>query len=290
MKRFKVAEHIIAIEADDCIDVLDLLPGFKPFEWDGNGDAVLTVYVSTTWEWELRGREIGQFDVGGTNHGVYLNDDGGYQFEVSDINGHLCARMQSNKDFSKCTVRLYEGTWNQQNFGLNNCMMMSYAFATSESDTILIHSSVIRCDGKAYLMTAPSGTGKSTHTRLWYDNIPGCDLMNDDNPVIRMVDGIPVAFGSPWSGKTPCYRNVQAPIGGIVRIRQKPENSIRKLKPIEAFAMLLPACSSMKWDERVYNGVCDSVSHFVATCNIWELGCLPNAAAAHLCHDTIALT
>ena len=51
---------------------------------------------------------------------------------------------------------------------------------------MLMHASVIRHQGKGYLMTAPSGTGKSTHTRLWYDNIPGCDLMNDDNPVVRI--------------------------------------------------------------------------------------------------------
>lgn len=288
MKRFKVAGHIIAVETDDRTDFLHLLPGFRPFEWNGDDKAVVSVDVSTTWDWDVCGEEVGQFDVGGTNHGVYLGKDGGYQFEVNDINGHLCARMQGNLDFSECKVRLYEGTWSQQNFGLNNCMMMAYAFATAGMDTLLIHASVIRCKGKGYLMTAPSGTGKSTHTRLWYDNIPECDLMNDDNPVIRIIDNQPVVYGSPWSGKTPCYRDVQAPIGGIVRIRQKPENSIRRLKPVEAFAMLLPACSSMKWDARVYNGVCDSVSHFVGTCRSWELGCLPNAEAAHLCHDTIA--
>lgn len=288
MKLFKVAGHIIAIEADGSIDILHLLPGFRPFEWNGCGEAVISVNVSTTWDWDICGKEVGQFDVGGTNHGVYMTNDGGYQFEVSDVSGYLCARMQVNRDFSVCKVRLYDGTWSQQNFGLNNCMMMAYAFATAESDTLLIHSSVIRCNGKGYLMTAPSGTGKSTHTRLWYENITGCDLMNDDNPVIRIVDDKPMVFGSPWSGKTPCYRNIQAPIGGIVRIQQKTENSIRRLKPVEAFAMLLPACSSMKWDARVYSGVCDSISLFVSKCRIWELGCLPNAEAAHLCHDTIA--
>ena len=111
--------------------------------------------------------------------------------------------------------------------------------------------------------------------------------MNDDNPVVRIVDGEAIVYGSPWSGKTRCYRNIQAPIGGIVRIQQRPENSIRKLSPLQAFSNLLPAISNMKWDKRVYKGVCDGIAELIRLCGMYELGCLPDAAAAHLCHDTI---
>ena len=111
--------------------------------------------------------------------------------------------------------------------------------------------------------------------------------MNDDNPVVRIVNGEAIVYGSPWSGKTPCYRNIQAPVGGIVRIQQRPENTIRKFSPLEAFSNLLPAISNMKWDKRVYNGVCDGISELIRLCGMYELGCLPDAAAAHLCHDTI---
>lgn len=296
MLRYKIAGHVVVLDAKDGIDIEEILPSFRPFKLETEttipGEValkpVLTVHVSRSWRWKETGREIGQFDVGGCNHGVYRTKDGGYQFEVSNENGHLCASMETNVDFSDCYVRLEDGTWYEQNYGLNNCMMMSYAFATCTMCTILLHASVIRCDGKGYLMTAPSGTGKSTHTHLWYTTIPGCDLMNDDNPVIRVVDGKPIIYGSPWSGKTPCYRNIEAPIGGIVRIQQRPENTIRQLKPVEAFAMLLPACSSMKWDERVYRSICDNITKFIETVRMWELGCLPNSEAAILCHDTIS--
>lgn len=266
-----------------------LLPSFKPFAYDGEEPEVVHVTVSRE-EILPEGEEIGQFDVGGCNHGVYRSHNGGYTFEVSNVHGTMCSRMQTSADFKDCRVQIIAETWSQINFGLNNCMMMAYAFSTAEMQTILLHASVIRCDGRGYLMTAPSGTGKSTHTHLWYTTIPGCDLMNDDNPVIRMTkDGEPMVYGSPWSGKTPCYRNIQAPIGGIVRIQQRPENSIRRLSPIESFAMLLPSCSSMKWDKRVYSGVCNSISAFVGACGIWELGCLPDSEAALLCHDTISI-
>ena len=195
--------------------------------------------------------------------------------------------MQASPDFKECIVAIKGETWSHRNYGLNNALMMAYAFASADQLTMLMHASVIRHQGKGYLMTAPSGTGKSTHTRLWYDNIPGCDLMNDDNPVVRVVDDEAIVYGSPWSGKTPCYRNIQAPVGGIVRIQQRPENTIRKLSSLEAFSNLLPAISNMKWDKRVYNGVCDGISELIRLCGMYELGCLPDAAAAHLCHDTV---
>ena len=247
------------------------------------------VIVDDSFKFDELGHEIGQFDCGGSNHGVYLLPNGAYQFVVTDVNGVLCCHMQSTPDFKEIKVAIKGKTWIQRNFGLNNAMMMAYAFATAEKMTMLMHASVIRCDGYGYLMTAPSGTGKSTHTRLWYDNIPGCDLMNDDNPVVRVVDGKAIIYGSPWSGKTPCYRNIQAPIGAIVRIQQRPKNEIQKLGPVESFTVLLPAMSNMKWDSRVYKGICDGITGLIEHCNLYELGCLPNGEAAILCHDTVSV-
>lgn len=272
---------------DECNDE-SLIPSFARFRQEEPADALLfTLTVDDSFRFKTKGEEIGQFDCGGCNHGVYCTDKMEYQYEISDVQGVLCGYMQSSSDFRECSVAIMGKTWSQRNYGLNNALMMTYAFASAEKQTMLMHASVIRHQGKGYLMTAPSGTGKSTHTRLWYDNIPGCDLMNDDNPVVRIIDGEAIVYGSPWSGKTPCYRNIQAPVGGLVRIKQRPENSIRKYSAIEAFSNLLPAISNMKWDKRVYKGVCDGIAELIRLCGMYELGCLPDAAAAHLCHDTI---
>lgn len=286
---YEIGGHSIAVRFVNEENNDDLIPSFAPFRLqDEPAELLFTMLVDDNLDWPQQSDEIGQFDCGGCNHGVYRTDDGGYLYSIHDIHDVLCSRMQSNADFSQCSVSLYGKTWVQRNYGLNNALMMAYAFASACSATMLMHASVIRQGGKGYLMTAPSGTGKSTHTRLWYDNIPGCDLMNDDNPVVRIVDGQAVVYGSPWSGKTRCYRNIQAPVGGIVRIQQRPENTIRRLNPVEAFCNLLPAMSNMKWDKRVYNGICDSISQLIQLVGVHELGCLPNAEAAILCHDTIA--
>ena len=285
---FCVGGHAFCIVfKDECNDE-SLIPSFGRFKQEEPVDSLLfTLVVDDSFRFSSRGQEIGQFDCGGCNHGVYCTDNSEYQYEISDVQGVLCSYMQASPDFKECKVAILGETWSQRNYGLNNALMMTYAFASADQLTMLMHASVIRHQGKGYLMTAPSGTGKSTHTRLWYDNIPGCDLMNDDNPVVRIVDGEAIVYGSPWSGKTPCYRNIQAPVGGIVRIQQRPENTIRKYSALEAFSNLLPAISNMKWDKRVYNGVCDGISELIRICGMYELGCLPDAAAAHLCHDTI---
>ena len=285
--RFKVAEHLLEVRLPDTLITTDIIPSFSPFVCEEEGDVLFTMTVTegvapdfSAWE------EVGQFDCGGANHGVYRKADGSYAFEISlpDCDGGaLSCCMIAYDDFRRCEAVLTGREQNQHRFGLNNALMMAYAFAAAEQDTLLVHASVIRHEGKGYLFTAPSGTGKSTHTWLWHKYIPGCDLMNDDNPVVRIVAGETRIYGSPWSGKTPCYRNIWAPVGAITRIEQKPENTIRRMAPVEAFATLLPAVSSMKWDRRVYNGICQTISQLLAITPVFWLGCRPDEEAVRVC-------
>lgn len=113
--------------------------------------------------------------------------------------------------------------------------------------------------------------------------------MNDDNPIIRFIDGEAYIYGSPWSGKTPCYRNVKARLGAITRIDRADKNWVEKLPPIEAFASLLPACSSMKWDKDIFNYICNTITQLVEKANIYTLHCLPNREAAEVCNEAIAI-
>lgn len=182
---YRVGGHAFCVVfKDECNDE-SLIPSFSRFRINEPSEPLLFILVADdSFSFSKRGEEIGQFDCGGCNHGVYCTDNDEYQYEISDVQGVLCSYMQASPDFKNCNVSIKGKTWNQRNYGLNNALMMTYAFASADQLTMLMHASVIRHQGKGYLMTAPSGTGKSTHTRLWYDNIPGCDLMNDDNPEI----------------------------------------------------------------------------------------------------------
>ena len=99
---------------------------------------------------------------------------------------------------------------------------------------IIFHSSAIAVDGKAYLFTAPSGTGKSTHARLWREMLGDKAVMiNDDKPIIRFVDGDFYVYGTPWNGKHHLDTNARAKIAAICEIRQGKENKIGKISPQE---------------------------------------------------------
>ena len=135
-----------------------------------------------------------------------------------------------------------------------------------------------------------SGTGKSTHARLWLQNIQGAELMNDDNPAVRVFkDGTAVVYGTPWSGKTPCYRNVSAPLGGIVLLCQAPYNRITRLTGIGAYVAVVPSISGKRWDSRIADGLHETENALAGNIPVWHLDCLPDADAAHLCKDTIAV-
>ena len=165
----------------------------------------------------------------------------------------------------------------------NEALKMMYALATAGKGTMIIHAAVVSCEGKGYLFLGPSGTGKSTHAQLWLKHIEGTELVNDDNPVVR--DG--VVYGSPWSGKTPCYRNVSFPIGGIVMLSQAPYNKIRRLKGIEAYVAVVESIGSKVWDNRIAESQHQTENTLVSTIPMWHLECLPDEEAARLCHDNI---
>lgn len=289
-KYYKVGGHIYNIVFKDETNTAALIPSSEPFltEYDAeDGGLLFTLTVNDDWHPEEKGKEIGQFDCGGNNHGVYILPDGSYQILVSDIRGRQCSLLQLSSDFRTASVRL-NGTPDMRSFGLNNALMMLYAFAGSVQHTLLMHASVVRKDGFGYLCLGVSGTGKSTHTQLWLRHIEGCDLMNDDNPVVRLFDdGTVRVYGSPWSGKTPCYRNVSAPVGAFLQLRQAPYNKIRRETVVETFSSLLPSCSVMKWDKLNYTSVCDTVSGIMEHVPTFLLECLPDEAACRLSYETI---
>ncbi|MBR5036715.1 MAG: hypothetical protein IKX69_05975 [Prevotella sp.] len=290
---YTIAEHPIRLVfLEEGRNDVRLLPSFEPFEVaEGHQEDALffqlTVDDTMRPEPKERRERIRKFDTGNGETVVDLVDDGGYQYIIKDINGAECCLLRSDKEFRNCRCAL-NGNYNMRSFGLNNALMLIFAFAGSRVDTLLIHASLVRQNGYGYAFIAKSGTGKSTHVSLWLRHLPGCDLMNDDNPIVRIIDGEAFIYGGPWSGKTPCYRNVKARLGAITRIDRAPENSIERLAPIEAFASFLPSCSSMKWDEDIFNRICNTVTKIIETTAIYTLHCLPNEEAAHLCHKTIS--
>lgn len=288
---FRIAGLDVRIIFEDSpINNMRLLDSFEPFRVDELSD---DLFFQLTVDDELkpipkeRRKRIRTFDTGNGDTIVDKVDDGGYQYIIKNINGAECCLLETDKTFRHCRCAL-NGSFNMRDFGLNNALMLVFAFAGAYRQTLLIHASLVRCDDYGYAFTAKSGTGKSTQVSMWLRHVPNCDLMNDDNPIVRIIDGKPYIYGSPWSGKTPCYRNTKAPLGAITRIDRATSNSVEKLSPIEAFASLLPSCSSMKWDSDIYNMICNTITKIIETTGIYILHCLPDKDSAITCHKAIA--
>ena len=286
---YRVGGHLFLVCEDTKIHHEKLMPSIQPFAAaHTEEDPVFTLHIqlSATLPIPSEGL-IGTFDCGGCLHDVYDLRGEGYCIVFHHINGDTCGLLCTDKNGQEDIVHLMNTPLSHQQFVLGNATMIAYVYATADKKTVLMHASVVSLEGKGYLMTAPSGTGKSTHTRLWRQCFDQCELVNDDNPVVRIEQGKAMVYGSPWSGKTPCYRNVCHPVGAYVRLFQEPENNIHPYQPLEAYAMLLPAMSCMVWDKRMQTGVSKTVAEMVRLNSMYRLGCRPDEAAARLCRDTI---
>lgn len=287
--RYCIGGHNIQIDYEGDESRLDnLLHSFLPFKRVGEGDGNLLFSLKVVGKLKEVPEEdrhlIRDVDTGNGMTRVDKLKNGGYQFLVRDISGRPCALLIISPKFDDCQCALRGGLATKR-FALNNALMLTYAFSAAYYDTLLIHASVIRHAGMAYAFTAKSGTGKSTQVANWMRNIEGCDIVNDDNPIIRIIDGKPILYGSPWSGKTPCYRNVNVSLGAVVLIERDSHNHVTPLMPLHAFSTLLAACSAMKWDEELYQRVCSTVSRFVETTQVVTLHCLPDAESAMVCRE-----
>ena len=173
-------------------------------------------------------------------------------------------------------------------FALNNALMLLFAFASAREGALEMHASVVMQGGKGYLFLGKSGTGKSTHSSLWLKHIPGTELLNDDNPVLKLeADGQVRVYGSPWSGKTPCYKAKDVPVGAVVRIHQAPENRIQRLSGIQSYASLMSSASSFRPFRELADGWHRTLEAMAQKVPCYVLDCLPDQGAAELCYKTV---
>ena len=112
--------------------------------------------------------------------------------------------------------------------------------------------------------------------------------MNDDNPILRVMnDGQVRVYGSPWSGKTPCYKNADVPVGAIVKLSQAPHNKLETISLPQAYAYMLSSASGLKMEQTMADNMFETIKHIITHTPCYHLACLPNEEAAKVCWDGI---
>ena len=154
-----------------------------------------------------------------------------------------------------------------------------------EYDGIILHAAVIEIDGRAYAFSAPSGTGKSTHIRLWKQAFGDkVQIVNGDKPLLRLIDGELYAYGTPWCGKEGFNRNTKAILDSICFLSRASENSIKRIDPNTAlpkiFTQLLMPDNEGQTDMffKMLNVIFDKVKFY-------SLGCNMDIQAAHVAYE-----
>lgn len=143
--------------------------------------------------------------------------------------------------------------------------------------TLVFHASYIGCAGKGILFTAPSGTGKSTQAELWRVH-RGARVHNGDKAAVTLRES-PMVHGVPFSGTSGICENVSLPLGAIVVLSQAPENSVRRLGPVEAVSAL---CSNLFVDQCIqqeWQLALNLLLDFVASVPVYALACTPDERA-----------
>ncbi len=214
--------------------------------------------------------------------------EGRWKFEMAPVSGMpVCGRLVCDEGFRKGSLQLLDDGRNGR-FCTDNALMLMYAFRTASLGTLEMHASVTVRAGEGYLFLGRSGAGKSTHSRLWREHLPGSTLLNDDNPIVRVLpDGEVRVYGSPWSGKTPCYINASAPVAAMVRIVQAPENKLTRCPLVEAYAQLYSSCSSLKGEDGLADAFHQTLTGVVSRVPGYVLRCRADREAALVCAEGI---
>ncbi len=222
----------------------------------------------------------------------------GEHLQLYEMNGLYVVNLQVHPDGETCRMMCdlnfteayaYIGRPGQLcGEALNAFLMMLFAQSCVLHRTFLVHASVVVRQGKGYAFLGKSGTGKSTHSSLWLRHIGETELLNDDNPAVGIGDdGKVYIYGTPWSGKTPCYKNKRAELAALVRLQQASANHLVWKEGVDALLALLPGCSSMRWNDYLFGALGNLLEEVVQKVPVGHLQCLPDEAAATLCYNEI---
>lgn len=285
-KVYKVAGHQFGVIMPDNDMSWSVMEPYQPFQSDDSDDCVFTAELIETMPDITNKKRVTVSCEGSDMPRIELYEwEGQWLMEIAPaMNAPIRVYLTTDKAFKHARFCLLGSI----PFSINTVMMLMFAFATARKNTLLMHSSVTMKDGKGYLFLGKSGTGKSTHSQLWINNIEGCSLLNDDNPVIRVTEkGEVRVYGSPWSGKTPCYRNLDVPVGAIVTLQQAKTNKIRRQSLPEAYASVYVSFSGYRFIKEMADGLHITNAMVVSKVPCYLLDCLPDADAAFLCYQTV---
>lgn len=267
----------VYVEGEDSLSLLESMPAMQPFREAKND------YCTLHWclDAEVPPPTVPlscSMSISGLDFCIYVDDEGVLCEQTESVPRRVAFRIRY--DIHNAVVKMSSVPKPFFHFAL----WLAYNMQASSQGRFALHAASVVFDGRASLFLGESGTGKSTHARQWMAAFDGCQLLNDDSPVVSFENGVAFAYGSPWSGKTPCYRTDKFPLYGFARLNQALYNRAQRTDPVAAIAALVPSFPPMLVHVPLFcSRMLQLVDLLVSHVPILRLDCLPNVEAAYCC-------
>ena len=279
-RKYQIAGHLFEVSGEKLCEAVVRIEGFRPFEV-AEGEPVFRFQEGKITDVPEMAKVEYTLEYEGVK-GTFGRTAEGFRLNLQpEAEGAFDIWFREGE-----TVVYLGGNWSMLLYRF--ALWVAYGLMTLQRDTLAVHSSCIIYQDKAVLFLGESGTGKSTHTRLWREHIEGAVLLNDDSPMIRVEEGKVWAYGSAWSGKTPCYKQERYELVACVRLSQAPYNRIQKLSVLQAYGAIHPSCApEFAYDDALYDEVSRIIGQILSVVPCFHLACLPDREAALLSCQTI---
>ena len=223
--------------------------------------------------------------------GFYMDQGGNLYLEKRiDLIDDILTKISIDSEFKSAKVELID----VESLGglplkdrVHSYIGEAFACLALTKGRIVFHSSAISYKNEGVCFSAPSGTGKSTHSGLWMKYYgQDTEIINDDTPVIYLKDGKPMLCGTPWSGKTALNINKEVPLKGIVFLTRSKENYIERIKGLNALKEFFGEAKVYQIT-RMFNCVTEIASDILTVTPVWRLGCNISKDAVDLVKTTL---
>lgn len=291
MKKYKIADLVFTADMEDTL----LHPSMSDFLCNDDDAPAFTVTTDTDAFTHAEAikyiKDNADKQLILSNYMMVLKTSNGYRFYYHAQPKILCSDVDMEKNSAVIHLSTEEIELLEPGYGCADTSQLSfidYIFYVLRDifftfaplyNMLPVHSSTIIYNDKAYVFSARSGTGKTTHTNLWINNF-GVEILDGDVTMLSVNDGNPLAFGMPWCGTSTKYLNKKVPLGGIIFLSQAKENAVSELNPLDATLSIMARSFAPSWTKEQSNLNCSLSEQISSKTLCLHLACLPNDEAA----------